>query len=364
MGFGLAPAAGVIGGVGALVGGPVALLLAGQRQARMIAAAVPETLERVGAELRSGGTVATALATIAGGDGPLAADIARLESRVRLGASLPESLRAWAGERPAPGVEATAGALALSTSVGGRAADALDALASSLRDRLGLAAEARALSAQARYSAWVIGIAPVGYIIGSAAIDPRSLHSLLGTGAGRACALLGVGLEIVGRAVDARHRAGRRRGVRFLLGLACGSVAGVPFARLARRETVLARVRSLGSRPSGGAGARLAERLRRIPCPPAVASIGRVLGGPRARRRQRRQDAGFGRELPVVVDLVGVAVVAGCTPYLAIEHAARYGPEHTARALRDVSQACALGQSLDDALPRARGLGRRAATTR
>ena len=138
--------------------------------------------------------------------------------------------------------------------------------------------------------------------------------------------------------------------MRFLLGLACGGVAGLPFARLARRETVVARLRNLGARRGGGAGERLVGRLRRIPCPPAVASIGRVLGTPRARRRQRRQDAMFGRELPVVVDLVGVAVVAGCTPYLAIEHAARYGPEHTARTLRDVSHSCALGQSLDDAL--------------
>jgi tight adherence protein B len=200
VGFGLAPATGVLAASAVIVGGPVALLLAGQRRARIIAAAVPETLERVGAELRAGGTVTTALATIARADGPLASDIARLESRVSLGASLPDALEAWARERPAVGVEATAGALALSSTVGGRAADALDALASSLRDRLAVAAEARALSAQARYSAWVIGVAPVGYIVGSAAIDPRSLQSLIGTGAGRMCALVGILLELLGAA--------------------------------------------------------------------------------------------------------------------------------------------------------------------
>jgi tight adherence protein C len=56
------------------------------------------------------------------------------------------------------------------------------------------------------------------------------------------------------------------------------------------------------------------------------------------------------RELPVVVDLVGVAVAAGCTPYIAIEHAARFGPERTARSLHDVVRACSLGQALDGAL--------------
>ena len=56
------------------------------------------------------------------------------------------------------------------------------------------------------------------------------------------------------------------------------------------------------------------------------------------------------RELPVVVDIVGVAVAAGCTPYLAIEHAARFGPAGTGSALRGVLRACALGQGFDDAL--------------
>jgi tight adherence protein B len=198
VGFGLAPSVGVLGGLGVIAGGPVGLRLAGQRHARIVAAAVPETLERVGAELRAGGTVATALTAIGHGDGPLASDIPRLEARVRLGASLPGALQAWSRERPAPGVEATAGALALSATVGGRAAESLDALAASLRDRLAVADEARALSAQARYSAWVIGVAPVGYIVASAAVDPRSLHLLLGTAGGRACALVGIALELLG----------------------------------------------------------------------------------------------------------------------------------------------------------------------
>lgn len=198
VGFGLAPVVGLLAGVGVLVGGPIALRAARQRRARIIAAAVPDSLEQVGAELRAGGTVATALATIARGDGPLAPDLRRLDTRVLLGASLPDALESWARERPVGGVEATAGALALSTAVGGRAADALEALGSSLRDRLAVAAEARALSAQARYSAWVIGVAPVGYLVANAVIDPRSMHTLLGTDAGRACALGGFVLEVLG----------------------------------------------------------------------------------------------------------------------------------------------------------------------
>ena len=198
VGAGLAPAVGAVGAVAVLAGGPVALRLAGRRRARLVAAAVPEALERVGAELRAGGTVPTGVATLAAGGGPLAADFARVQSRVRLGASLPDALRAWARDRPGAGIEAAAGALALSASVGGRAAASLDALAGSLRDRLAVAAEARALSAQARYSAWVIGVGPAFYLVASAGIDPRSVRALLGTGAGRASAAAGVALEVLG----------------------------------------------------------------------------------------------------------------------------------------------------------------------
>ena len=198
VGAGIAPATGVAGVLGVLVGGPVALRVGRHRRDRLVAAAVPETLERVGSELRAGGTVATALTSIACGDGVLASDIARVETRVRLGAALPDALRSWARERRAVGVEVAAGALSLSATVGGPAAGALDGLASSLRDRLSVLAEARALSAQARYSAWVIGLAPVGYLVSTAAVDPRSVQLLVGTGAGRVCLLVGLGLELLG----------------------------------------------------------------------------------------------------------------------------------------------------------------------
>jgi tight adherence protein B len=198
VGSGLAPATGALGAVAVIVGGPVVLRVGRYRRERLVTAAVPDTLERIASELRAGGTVATALAGIARGDGVLAADASRIETRVRLGAGLSDALRSWARERRAVGVEVAAGALSLSVIVGGPAADALDGLASSLRARLSVIAETRALSAQARYSAWVIGLAPIGYLVTTAAVDSRSVHVLVGTAAGRTCVVLGVGLEVLG----------------------------------------------------------------------------------------------------------------------------------------------------------------------
>ncbi|MDQ1456654.1 MAG: tight adherence protein [Actinomycetota bacterium] len=190
-----------IGFVLALVvafGVPIIVLTMHERRTRQIAAAVPETLERVASELRSGGTVVTAIAAVATGEGPLASDMTRVDTRMRLGASLVQALGAWSTERVAAGVDASAGALAVCASVGGRSADALDGLATSLRDRLGIAAEARALSSQALMSGIVIAGAPVAYIAWSALVDPHAVQVLTGNTFGRACLALGLGLEGLG----------------------------------------------------------------------------------------------------------------------------------------------------------------------
>jgi tight adherence protein B len=92
-------------------------------------------------------------------------------------------------------VRAVAGALAVAESLGGRSAHALDGLAKSLRDRLGAAAEAHSLSAQARLSAMVVGASPPAYLVFSALVDPGSVGQLVGTGIGRVCLVSGLALE-------------------------------------------------------------------------------------------------------------------------------------------------------------------------
>lgn len=145
-----------------------------------------------------------------------------------------------------------------------------------------------------------------------------------------------------------------------LVALACGGVAALPFVYLARRELVVLRVRPFADRsnPRHAFLIGLRRGLRRSPITATILRVARV---PRIRRAQRRQDGRLQRELPVVVELVGVAVSAGCTPFHAVEHATHFGPGHTAAALRGVMQACARGRSFDDAL---RDLGASATTLR
>jgi tight adherence protein B len=179
----------------AVLGPPAALWVLRTRARRRYASALPLALEQIAAHLRGGGTVAHGVAALAGGDGPLAGDLRRVQARADLGVGLADALTAWPLERDVGDVRAVAGALAVAETLGGRSAHALDGLAASLRDRIGAAAESRSLSAQARLSAIVVGASPLAYLVFSALVDPGSVGLLVGTGAGRVCLVLGLLLE-------------------------------------------------------------------------------------------------------------------------------------------------------------------------
>jgi type II secretion system (T2SS) protein F len=140
------------------------------------------------------------------------------------------------------------------------------------------------------------------------------------------------------------------------LGVAWGALAATPLATRARRQRVDLRLRPL--RPVHAASARTPPvLLRRLVDPLSRSAVGRVLAGARARHRAHRDGAVLGAELPVTLDLLGVAVGAGCTPYLAVDMAARWAPPGMAARLACVQDACALGatfaEALDDVAARA-----------
>jgi tight adherence protein B len=184
--------------IAGLAGGPAALWWCRNRGDARAAAALPATLDRVAAGLRAGTTVGESLHELAGAPGPLRPDLRRIDARRALGVGLTDALQGWARERPAPGVRAVTGALALAVDVGGACAVALEGLGESLRARDAAVKEARALSAQARVSAMVVGGAPLAYLAFASAADPASLDLLLTTGAGRACLVAGLVLEALG----------------------------------------------------------------------------------------------------------------------------------------------------------------------
>jgi tight adherence protein B len=191
----MSPAAAVGVALLALAAGPLALWWARGRADERVAGALPAALDRVAAGLRAGSTVRDGLADLAAANGPLAPDLRRVDARCRLGVTLTEALEQWSHERPVPAVGALGGAFALAVTVGGASAGALEGLGESLRTRDAAVREARALSAQARLSAWVVGAAPVAYLGFVTLTDPGAVDALVSTGAGRACLVVGLVLE-------------------------------------------------------------------------------------------------------------------------------------------------------------------------
>lgn len=128
------------------------------------------------------------------------------------------------------------------------------------------------------------------------------------------------------------------------LGIAWGILAALPLGLVARGAAAGDRAAALVPRASR----RRAPRGRWATRP--LGPVGRVASGLSTRRRTRRDEAVLIRELPVLLDLLGLAVGAGCTPFLALEVAARWAPPATAARVATVVRSCRLGVRLVDAL--------------
>jgi tight adherence protein B len=200
--------------VAALVGGPglagvallgsvagPALVLRSRRggAGARLEQALPGALEAVARSLRSGASLRQAVeeAGQVRASGPhLAPELARAVAEAAQGASLVAALEGIAVRRPLPGLRLGVAALCLGAETGGAQARAVDGVAATVRERLAVTAELRALASQARISALVIGVAPVGFGAFAAATDPRTSRFLLHTVGG--LALLSVGLTLDG----------------------------------------------------------------------------------------------------------------------------------------------------------------------
>jgi tight adherence protein B len=161
-----------------------------------------QLLEAVARSLRASAAPSVALAE--GADAiapsPLAAELARALGMVERGAPLSEALAVWIGPEPTAARQLAGAALALGSELGGAWASALDGAAAGLRDRAEVAREVRALTAQARSSAAVMVLSPIGFAAYAWTTDPRIAAFVFGHPLGWSCLGLGVALDAAGAA--------------------------------------------------------------------------------------------------------------------------------------------------------------------
>ena len=160
---------------------------------------LPGALEAIARSLRSGASLRQAVAEAgAATPGRLGRELTAVARRVEHGTPLVSALEDLARPEALPGVRLAVAALCLGVETGGAQARAVDGVASTLRDRLAVAGEVRALSSQARMSALVIGLAPVGFGAFAVTSDPGTAQFLFHTPVGLGLVALGCGLDAVG----------------------------------------------------------------------------------------------------------------------------------------------------------------------
>jgi tight adherence protein B len=205
-------AAAVGGGcVGALMGGPVVGIAVG-----VAAAIVPLAMDRkrnagrraaidgqlldavtaVASALRSGRSLGQALTTAADeADDPLSTILAGTAHAASVGVPMDEALDRFADAVGGSDVRLVSGVLKVHRRTGGALAASLDDVARTLADRREAARELRSLTAQARLSAAILGLLPLGFFLFLSVVARRDIESAYRTTAGASAISIGLALQ-------------------------------------------------------------------------------------------------------------------------------------------------------------------------
>lgn len=190
-----------------VVAGPVVVWAGGRswfatraaRRKRAMEAALPAFLQAVANGLRAGHALANSLEMAASQEtSALGREVRAAVSQMRLGLPLEDVLEGLAEDLALMELSLAVTAIQVQRQVGGNLAEVLDRIQGTLRERLRIAGEVRALTAQGRMSGWIVSLLPVAIAVLTSLIDPGFLHPLFATAIGHLMLGAAALLEIVG----------------------------------------------------------------------------------------------------------------------------------------------------------------------
>jgi len=112
-----------------------------------------------------------------------------------VGVPIEQALEGWRTAAPGADTDLVVGALELHRRSGGDLPAVLDQVTTSIRERVSVAREVRSLTAQARLSAWILGLLPVGFFAFLWVTARADVQGALGTSIGVTCIVVGLLLE-------------------------------------------------------------------------------------------------------------------------------------------------------------------------
>jgi tight adherence protein B len=169
---------------------------------------LPDALQVVASALRAGHSLAGALAVVVdSASEPMKSEMQTVVAAEQLGIPMEQSLLVVAHRMASTDVEQLALVAELQREAGGNAAEVVDRVAETVRERFDLRRLIKTLTMQGRMSRWIVSAIPIGILLILQVENPHYLHPLLASTAGKvvfglAAALAVAGSFVIKRIVD------------------------------------------------------------------------------------------------------------------------------------------------------------------
>lgn len=201
---GLVP--GLVLGAAGLLGPRGLLLLARERRSRKISAQLPEALDMISRSLRAGHALSAAFELVASEmPEPISVEFSRAHEEQRLGMPLDRVVLEMSARAPGNGdLKIFAVSAVIQRETGGNLAEMLTGIGATIRERDRFFGKLRALTAEARASAWAVSLMPLAVFLLLAVIQTGYLAPLFTTPLGRSLLAGGVVFWVAGVAWFAR----------------------------------------------------------------------------------------------------------------------------------------------------------------
>jgi Flp pilus assembly protein TadB/Mg-chelatase subunit ChlD len=169
------------------------------RRRNRFAEQLPDALQVIASALRSGHSLAGALAVVVeSASEPMKSEMQHVVAAEQLGVPIQDSMMVVAKRMDSRDVEQLALVAELQREAGGNAAEVVDAVAETVRERFDLKRLIKTLTMQGRMSRWIVSALPIGIVLILQIENPHYLHPLLASTGGKIVFGLAAGWAVLG----------------------------------------------------------------------------------------------------------------------------------------------------------------------
>jgi tight adherence protein B len=160
---------------------------------------LPDSLDMLASALRAGHSLVGALSVVVeGSPEPMKSELARVVADEQLGVPLEDALEVVVRRMDNKDLEQVALVAKLQRDMGGNAAEVIDRVTETVRERFELRRLINTLTAQGRMSRWIVSLLPVGLFLLISVLNRHYFHPLWSHQAGRVLVVLAVLMGLTG----------------------------------------------------------------------------------------------------------------------------------------------------------------------